>query len=124
MLNKVVLIGRLTRSPELRYTAQGTAHAMFTLAVDRRGEKGENEADFIPVSVWGKLAESCAKNLDKGRLVAVDGRLQVRSYETKDGQRRSVTEVVAHEVKFLDHRKRGDKQPEEAENADEPATPF
>ncbi|ADL08965.1 single-stranded DNA-binding protein [Thermosediminibacter oceani] len=104
-MNKVILIGRLTKDPELRFTpANGVAVATFTLAVDRPfiNQKGEREADFIPVVVWRKLAETCANNLKKGRLVGVSGRLQVRSYDTPGGQRRWVTEVVADEVQFLD----------------------
>jgi len=105
LLNKVILIGRLTRDPELRFTpANGIAVTNFTIAVDRpfTNQKGEREADFIRIVVWRKLAEICANNLSKGRLVAVDGRLQIRSYEGQDGQRRYMTEVVADEVKFLD----------------------
>ncbi|HHW01393.1 MAG TPA: single-stranded DNA-binding protein [Thermoanaerobacterales bacterium] len=104
-MNKVILIGRLTRDPELRYTpANSVPVATFTLAVDRPflNQKGEREADFIRIVVWRKLAENCANILKKGRQVAVSGRLQVRSYDTPEGQRRSVTEVVADEVKFLD----------------------
>lgn len=104
MLNRVVLIGRLTRDPELRYTAQGTPVCSFTVAVQRfrASETGEREADFIPVITWQKLAETCNSYLSKGRLVAVDGRIQVRSYEARDGGRRWVTEVVAQDVRFLD----------------------
>lgn len=104
-MNKVVLIGRLTRDPELRYTAGGgVAVTTFTLAVDRpfTNQQGEREADFIKIVTWRKLAEVCANNLNKGRLVGVSGRLQVRSYDTQEGLRRWVTEVVADEVKFLD----------------------
>ncbi|MCG0275119.1 MAG: single-stranded DNA-binding protein [Thermosediminibacteraceae bacterium] len=107
-MNKVILIGRLTKDPELRFTpANGVAVTTFTLAVDRPflNQKGEREADFIPVVVWRKLAETCANNLKKGRLVGVSGRLQVRSYDTPGGQRRWVTEVVADEVQFLDRPK-------------------
>ena len=79
----------------------------FTLAVDRpyRSQQGEKEADFIRIVTWGKLAEICANNLTKGRLVGVDGRLQIRSYEGQDGQRKYITEVVAETVKFLDRPK-------------------
>ena len=103
-MNHVILIGRLTRDPELRYTPNGVAVANFSLAVDRSftNQAGEREADFIPVVVWQKLAETCANHLHKGRLVAVDGRLQIRSYETQDGQKRRVAEVIAASVKFLD----------------------
>ena len=106
-MNKVVLIGRLTKDPELKFTpGNGTAVTNFILAVDRRFSKdGENEADFIPVVVWGKQAESTANYMTKGKLVAVSGRIQTRSYEAKDGARRYVTEVIADEVKFLEFSK-------------------
>ncbi len=104
MLNRVILIGRLTRDPELRYTPSGAAVASFSLAVDRRftNAQGEREADFIRIVAWRKLAEICSNQLGKGRLVAVDGRLQVRNYDGQDGQRRTVSEVVAEDVRFLD----------------------
>ena len=96
MLNRVVLIGRLTRDPELKYTQSGIAVANFTLAVDRRRTaNGDKETDFIPIVVWQKQAENCAEYLGKGSLCAVDGRMQVRTYDDKAGQRRWVTEVVA-----------------------------
>lgn len=103
-LNRVILIGRLTREPELRFTASGTAVANFTLAVDRPfvNAQGTRETDFIRIVVWGKQAETCANYLGKGRLVAVEGRLQVRSYQTPDGQNRTVTEVIGETVRFLD----------------------
>ncbi|MFX4262976.1 single-stranded DNA-binding protein [Pelotomaculum propionicicum] len=108
MLNKVILIGRLTREPELRYTPSGAAVAKFTLAVDRRQSRDrEKETDFIDIVVWQKLAETCASYLGKGRLVAVDGRLQVRSYEDNQGVRRKAAEVVAENVRFLDRAKEG-----------------
>lgn len=99
-MNRVILIGRLTRDPELRYTPNGTAVASFTIAVNRKFNR--NEADFIPVVVWNKLAEHCANYLGKGRLVALEGRIQVRSYDTQEGQKRWVTEVIGDDVKFLD----------------------
>lgn len=103
-MNKVVLIGRLTKDPELRFTpGNGTAVATFTLAVDRRFSKdGQREADFIPIVVWGKQAESTANYMSKGKLMGVSGRIQTRSYEAKDGTRRYATEVIAEEVKFLE----------------------
>jgi len=108
MLNRIVLIGRLTRDPELRYTASGLAVANFTLAVDRRVSKDrEKEADFIDIVVWQKQAENCANYLGKGRLVAIDGRLQIRSYDDNQGIRRKVAEVVAENVRFLDRAKEG-----------------
>lgn len=103
MLNRVVLIGRLTKDPELRYTQNGVAVASFTLAVDRayKNAQGEKETDFIPCVVFRQLAELCANYLSKGKLAAVDGRIQVRSYEGQDGQRRWVTEVLGENVRFL-----------------------
>lgn len=100
LLNRVILIGRLTRDPELKYLQNGTAVATFTLAVDRKYNR--EETDFINIVVWRGLAENCANYLSKGRLAAVDGRLQIRSYEDKEGQKRWVTEVVAEDVRFLD----------------------
>jgi len=104
LLNKVILIGRLTRDPELRYTGSGIPVANFSLAVDRpfANKQGERETDFIRIVVWRKLAEVCAKNLGKGRLVAVDGRIQINSYEAQDGSKRQATDVVAENVRFLD----------------------
>jgi len=106
MLNRVILIGRLTKDPELKYTPNGLAVATFTLAVDRSrtNAQGERETDFIPIVVWQKQAENCANYLGKGSLAAVDGRMQVRSYDGKDGVRRWMTEVVAENVRFLDRR--------------------
>ncbi|MEK4159413.1 MULTISPECIES: single-stranded DNA-binding protein [Paenibacillus] len=104
MLNRIILIGRLTRDPELRYTPSGVATTTFTLAVDRNftGPNGEREADFIPVVTWRQLAETCANYLKKGRLCAVEGRIQVRNYENREGKRVYVTEVVADNVRFLE----------------------
>ena len=112
MLNRVVLIGRLTRDPELRYTQTGVAVASFTLAVDRnyKNAKGERETDFIPCVVYRQLAELCANYLAKGKLAAVDGRIQVRSYEGQDGQRRYVTEVIGENVRFLSPKDSGDSE--------------
>lgn len=103
MLNRVILIGRLTKDPELRYTPQGVAVTQFTLAVDRPFQtNGEKEADFIPVVTWRQLAETCANYLRKGRLTAVEGRIQVRNYENNEGKRVYVTEVIADNVRFLE----------------------
>lgn len=103
MLNKIILIGRLTRDPELRYTTNGIAVAKLNLAVDRPqfNREREKETDFIDVVVWQKQAESCANNMAKGCLMAVDGRLQIRSYDDNQGVRRKVAEVVAESVRFL-----------------------
>ncbi|MEF3304275.1 single-stranded DNA-binding protein [Paenibacillus sp. GYB003] len=103
-MNRVILIGRLTRDPELRYTPSGVAVTQFTLAVDRPFTNQENkrEADFIPIVSWRQLAETCANYLRKGRLTAVEGRLQVRSYDNNEGRRVYVTEVIADNVRFLE----------------------
>ena len=102
-INKVVIIGRLTKDPELKYTpGAGTAVTTVTLAVDRiYSKEGKKEADFIPVVIWGKSAESTAQYMKKGLLMGVSGRIQTRSYEAKEGGKRYVTEVVAEEIKFL-----------------------
>jgi single-strand DNA-binding protein len=104
VLNRIQLIGRLTRNPELRYIASGQPMAQFTLAVDRdfRNAEGEREADFIRCVAWRALAEQVGQYCVKGRLVAVEGRLQTRSYEGQDGQRRRVVEVIGDRVWFLD----------------------
>ena len=103
MLNRIILIGRLTRDPELRYTPNGLAVARFTLAVDRRQSKDrERETDFIDIVVFQKQAEICANYIGKGRLVAVEGRLQIRSYDDSQGIRRRAAEVIADSVRFLD----------------------
>ncbi|HOB08310.1 MAG: single-stranded DNA-binding protein [Limnochordia bacterium] len=104
MLNRVILIGRLVADPQLRYTQSGVAVTSFTIAVDRSftSQNGERETDFIDIVTWRKLAETCANHLNKGRLVAVEGRLQIRSYDDRDGIRRKAAEVVADQVQFLD----------------------
>lgn len=103
-LNRIILIGRLTRDPELRYTPNGHPVASFTLAVDRAKppSQGEKETDFIDIVAWQKLAETCANYIGKGRLIAVEGRLQIRSYETNEGQKRKVAEVIASNIRILD----------------------
>jgi single-strand DNA-binding protein len=103
MLNRIILIGRLTRDPEMRYTPSGITVTRFTLAVDRnyKSAQGEKMTDFITVVAWRQLAELCAEYLAKGKLAAVDGRLQVRSYDAQDGTRKTVAEVVAENVRFL-----------------------
>lgn len=109
MINKVILIGRLIRDPDMRSTLSGISSCSFTLAVERSftNQQGEKEADFIPIVAWRKLAETCGKYLAKGRLVAVVGRIQTRNYEDKNGQKRYVTEIIADEVQFLEW---GEKQ--------------
>ncbi len=109
MLNRIILIGRLTRDPELRYTPQGVPVASFTLAVDRpfSNQQGQRETDFIDCVAWRKLGETVGNHLAKGRLVALEGRLQIRSYEAQDGTKRRVAEVIADSVRFLDRPKDG-----------------
>ncbi|MGG1398925.1 single-stranded DNA-binding protein [Bacillus salipaludis] len=106
MMNRVVLVGRLTKDPDLRYTPSGVAVATFTLAVNRQfsNQQGEREADFINCVVWRKPAENVANFLKKGSLAGVDGRIQTRNYEGQDGKRVYVTEVVAESVQFLEPR--------------------
>jgi single-strand DNA-binding protein len=108
-MNKVILIGRLTRDPELRYAQSGKAFCTFTLAVDRRFSKQNNQptADFIPCMAWDKLAEVIGNNLAKGRRVGVEGHLQTRTYDAKDGSKRSAFEVVVNELEFLDAKGQG-----------------
>ncbi len=102
-MNKVFLIGRLTRDPELRYTDSNVPVATFSIAVNRNftNQAGEREADFINIIVWRKQAENVKNYIKKGSQVAIDGRIQTRNYE-KDGQKHYVTEVVADNVQFLD----------------------
>ncbi|MHC1714924.1 MAG: single-stranded DNA-binding protein [Acidaminococcaceae bacterium] len=106
-MNKVILMGRLTRDPEVRYTQGGKVVCQFTLAVDRftTNSEGQREADFVPIVVWGKVGELCGNSLTKGSRALVDGRLQIRIYEAKDGSgKRWVTEVIASAVQFLDRK--------------------
>lgn len=107
MINRVVLVGRLTRDPELRTTGSGISVATFTLAVDRQftNSQGERGADFISCVIWRKSAENFCNFTSKGSLVGVDGRIQTRSYDNKDGQRVYVTEVVVDNFALLESRK-------------------
>jgi len=106
MMNRVVLVGRLTKDPELRYTPNGVPVATFTLAVNRTftNQQGEREADFINCVIWRKPAENVANFLKKGSLAGVDGRVQTRSYDGQDGKRVYVTEIMAESVQFLEPR--------------------
>ncbi|NMA48560.1 MAG: single-stranded DNA-binding protein [Tissierellia bacterium] len=129
-MNNVVLIGRLTRDPELRYIPNsGTAVSTFTLAVDKnlsKDKKAEMEsrnqptADFIRIVVWGKTAENCANYLNKGKLVGVNGRIQTGSYDDKDGKRVYTTEVVANNVEFLEWGDSANKSPQSTNDNDFP----
>ncbi len=114
MLNRVMLIGRLTSAPEFKRTPNtGAALATFTLAVDRYWQSskdkpaGQKETDFIRIVAWAKLAERCHDYLDKGRMVAVDGRLMVRNWETPGGERRTIVEVRADDIRFLERAPKG-----------------
>jgi len=122
MLNRVILIGRLTRDPELRYTSSGVAVTQFTLAVDRpfSSQGGEREADFIPVVTWRQLAETCANYLRKGRLTAVEGRIQVRNYDNNEGKRVYVTEIIADNVRFLESKNNGSNNSSASHRDDAP----
>lgn len=106
MLNRVVLVGRLTRDPDLRYTPSGVAVANFTVAANRpfKNQQGEQEADFINCVVWRKAAENLANYMKKGSMIGVDGRIQTRSYEGQDGKMVYVTEVLAENIQFLESR--------------------
>lgn len=107
MLNKIFIMGRLTRDPELRHTQSGTPVASFTLAVDRdyKGQDGERETDFIDVVAWRSSAEFVAKYFTKGRMAVVEGRLRIRNWEDNDGNKRRSAEVVSDSIYFGDSRK-------------------
>lgn len=111
-MNKVFLIGRLTRDPELRYTGNNTPVATFSLAVNRNfsNEAGEREADFINIVVWRKQAENVKNYLTQGSQVAIDGRIQTRSYDDNNSQKRYVTEVIADNIEFLENKKNNKKE--------------
>jgi single-strand DNA-binding protein len=115
MLNRVVLIGRLTKKPELRYTQSNIASTSFTLAVNRNftNQQGQREADFVNCVAWRKQAENMVNYLDKGSLIAVEGRIQTRNYENQQGQRVYVTEVVADSVQFLESRGQAQSRPQQ-----------
>jgi len=102
-LNTCVLIGRLTKDPDLRTTPDGTIVTNFTVAVDRKfkNKQGEKEADFINIVTWRGLAENCGKYLSKGKMAAVSGSLQIRNYTDKEGNKKYITEVIADDVQFL-----------------------
>lgn len=115
-MNKVALVGRLTRDPEIRYASDNQlAIVRFSLAVDRTFKRdGQPTADFIPIVAFGKLAENCHKYIGKGRLVAVAGRLQSRSWDDQEGKRHFSLEVISDEVIFLD---RGDSRPQPTQDS-------
>lgn len=118
-MNKVVLIGRLTRDPELRYTGNNTPVATFSLAVNRpfSNQQGEREADFINIVVWRKQAENVKNYLTQGSQCAVEGRIQTRNYDANDGSRKYITEIIADNVTFLGNKPAGSGSNVEAENS-------
>ena len=122
-MNSVVLVGRLVKDPEIRYTQSGKAVATFTLAVDRRSKQdGQPSADFIPCVAWGKTAEVAGKCLAKGHRCGVEGRIQTRSYEAQDGSKRYVTEVIVDQLEFLESKKKESGNPYDAGQFGEPIT--
>lgn len=112
-MNKVMLIGNLTRDPETRSTPNGVSVCSFSIAIDRRFKNadGSKQTDFIPIVAWRQLADLCGRYLAKGRKVAVEGSLQVRSYEDKQGNKRTAFEVVADQIEFLSPRGEGGSNP-------------
>lgn len=126
MLNRAILIGRLTRDPEMRYTPSGVAVTTFTLAVDRpfTNNNKEKETDFINIVTWRQLAETCANYLRKGRLAAIEGRIQVRNYDNNEGRKVYVTEVVADNVRFLESNGGGQETHRQEQQTQQPQDPF
>jgi len=125
-MNKVVLIGRLTRDPELRYTGSNTPVATFSLAVNRTftNQNGEREADFINIVVWRKQAENVKNFLSQGSQVAVEGRIQTRTYDDQNGQKRYITEVVADNVEFLGSKNSSNNTSNSGSSKDAEPTPY
>lgn len=119
MINRVVLVGRLTKDPELKYTQSGIAVCRFTLACNRpfKSESGEQQADFINCVAWRKQAENVANYLHKGSLAGVDGRIQTGSFEGQDGKRVFTTEVVADSTQFLEPKSNHSESPNTSQNA-------
>lgn len=126
MINRVILTGRLTKDPELKYTASGVAVVSFTLAVDRqfKPKNGDREADFINCVIWRKQAEAFANYNQKGSMVGIDGRLQVRSYDNKQGARVYVTEVVVENFSFLGGSRQDGNQQQAPQNQQQGSDPF
>ena len=126
-MNQVTIIGNLTKAPDMRQTTSGKNVCTFTLAVNRRYKSadGKTTADFFPVQAWEKLAELCARYLDKGSKVFVSGELRNRSYEAKDGSKRTVTEIIANEVEFLSPKSESATPPvEEWQQVEDSDLPF
>lgn len=127
-MNKVILIGNLTKDPELSETNSGVKYCRFTLAVKRKhaNESGERDSDFINFIAWRGVAENCHKFLSKGKKAGVIGSLQTRTYDAEDGSKRYVTEVVAEEIEFLtpQNKANSDYKPLDAEPVEEDGLPF
>lgn len=119
-MNKVVLIGRLTAKPELRFTSSNVGFTRFTIAVNRQysGQDGKREADFINVVAWRKQAETICKYFDKGNLIAVEGRLQTSSYDDKDGNKRYTVDVALDNFEFIESKKQDTKKEEPKDDTD------
>ena len=131
MINRVVLVGRLTRDPELRRTQNGTAVASFTLAIDNRfkDENGDKTTSFIPCVVWNQQAENCVRFVHKGSLVGIEGRLNQRTYLNKEGNNVQVIEVMCDSVQYLDTKKQEESSQEVPKqtaknNVDDDSLPF
>jgi len=125
-MNKIILLGRLVKDPDVRYTQTGKVVCQFTIAVDRpfAGQDGQREADFIPVVIWGKQAEACGNSLTKGQRVLVEGRLQVRNYEAKDGTKRYVSEVIADHFEYIEKKAQPGNNNEQGFNNMGSSAPF
>ena len=128
-MNKAILIGRLTRDPEIRYTQTNRAVAQFAIAIDRpfTNQEGEKEADFLNIVVWDKQAENAGKYIHKGSKVAIEGRIQSRSYENEKGEKRYTTEIIASHIQFLDSKKDDSKfnsMPEPPAPKEKESDPF
>ena len=126
MINRSILVGRLTRDPELKYTTSGAAVATFSLAVNRQftNQQGEREADFINCVIWRKAAENFCNFTHKGSLVGIDGRVQTRNYENQNQQRVYVTEIVVENFSLLEPKKQQDGQPASNAPAADDKFPF
>ena len=128
IMNKIILLGRLTKNPIIQNTTTGKSVTRFNLAVDRpfANQQGEKEVDFIPVSLWGKNGENLAKNVFKGQRVLIEGRLQIRSYDAKDGSKRWIAEVIAERFEFIEKKAETEMQTQYTENIDNYASqiPF
>ena len=119
-MNRVILIGRLTKDPDLRFTPNGVSVCNVTLAINRpRTKDGREEADFIPCTIWGKGAENLAQYITKGRQIAVEGRIQTRNYDDDQGKRHYVTEVVADRVEFIGSKQDGGTAKQHSQKQDQ-----